>query len=414
MSKDLAIPAKTPFSDSGQILDEGSTSAEDIASQIASQSIRLKFKRPELEAGFLNFSKSYGLTQVRVAYALLIVLIGVFGFSDLYAFPLETAKKTLSVRLGFIVPVLIYAYWRTRQAKSAVPLYPVFVVGAVVSSIGGVLVVYFPYAMGLDAHYEGLMLFMFGIGGFMGLRFAHATWVLIFMVVLYAATQSTTDATTSFIFNSTYRLTCAALISAAAGYMGERQTRSVYLHRILLERHAHRDGLTGIANRRAFDLHAARAVQLSARENKPLTVAILDADHFKQYNDTYGHLKGDDCLQQLASVIGHMARRPMDMAARYGGEEFVLLLFDMGEEESMAMMAKLQMGIKSLALEHKGSPMGGYVTVSGGVCTRLAGQMQPLSQMLAEADKALYKAKATGRNRFVHSSMEAFSPGHPA
>lgn len=414
MPLDTPKNRNVPSLESGQTADDRSITADDISQQIAHRGKVLRFNNPKLETAFLVFSEQYGLLQLRFVYVLLMVLVGLFGLSDLLIYPIETALQILFVRFAIVVPILVYAYRKSYKLVSGRPFYPLMVLTALVIALSAVMIINIPYIMGLEGHYGALMLFIYGVGGFMGLRFRHALGVLALMLVFYIGMHIVSDSTTNFIVNSSYRLLCAAIIGASQSYMAEKQLRLVYLQRILLERHAHRDGLTGIANRRAFDLHGARALQHSARENKPLSVIILDADHFKQYNDNYGHLKGDECLQQLARVISHSARRPMDMAARYGGEEFVLLLYDVGEDDAVRMMEKLQKDIKSLALEHKYSLVSNCVTVSGGICTRQAGHMQPLSQMLAEADEALYKAKANGRNQFVHSSIGVFSSGHPA
>lgn len=406
--------ATSPILESVQTPDDGSISTEEIAQHISNRGKTLRFKNTSLERAYLVFSEQYGLLQLRFVYVLLMVLVGLFGLSDLLIYPLGPALQIVGIRFFVVVPILIYAYRKSYRLTSGKPFYPLVVLTALVTALSAVMIMYIPYYAGLSGHYEALMLFIYGIGGFMGLRFRDAIIVLVIMMIFYIFTHMAIESSTNFIVNSSYRLFCAVIIGVSQSYMSEKQLRLVYLQRILLERHAHRDGLTGIANRRAFDLHGTRALQHSARENKALTVVILDADHFKQYNDNYGHLKGDHCLQQLARVISHSARRPMDMAARYGGEEFVLLLYDVNEEDAVRMMARLQKDIQSLALEHKYSLVSNYVTVSGGICTRQAGHMQPLSQMLAEADEALYKAKANGRNQFVHSSTAVFSSGHPA
>ncbi len=396
--------------DTGRTLFGDTFNAEQISAQLSRGGRRLLFPDPHLEAGFRRYFERYSLIQVRPALLVLIVLIGLFGLTDLANFPPEISRYTLALRLFVVVPVLAWAYWRTYRVGADSRLYPSLVVAAAITSVSAVALVYIPHSSGLHTPYEGLMLFMFGIGGFMGLRLAHAVSLLVLISLLYVAAELAAAMPLPFLVNSGFRIVCTAVVGGFAAYLNERQARQVYLHRILLESYAHRDGLTGIANRRAFDTHAVGVVQQAARERKPITLMIIDADHFKEYNDTYGHAMGDTCLQQLATAITQSARRPLDLAARYGGEEFVVLWFDIDAEKSQRLAAELQARIESLALPHAGSPVSGYVSVSGGIATRLAGDIRPLEDLLEEADHALYQAKAGGRNRFVHFSAAASSP----
>ena len=391
-----------PQADIGPSLIAVSASAEQISAQLSRASRRLRFPDPQLEAGFRRFLEPYSLVHVRPALLVLMVLIGLFGLADLANFPPEIARYTVALRLCVVVPILAWTYWRSYRISADSRLHPILVLAAAVSAAAGVVLVYLPHSVGLHTPYEGLMLFMFGIGGFLGLRFLYAVSVLALMTLFYVAAELAAGMPTAYLANSGFRIFCTAVAGSFAAYLNERQARDVYLHRVLLESHAHRDGLTGIANRRAFDAHAARVAQQAARECTPLTVMIIDADHFKQYNDTYGHAMGDACLQQLAQAITRSARRPLDIAARYGGEEFVVLLFDVGVEESQRLAARLQARIERLALPHAGSPLSGHVSVSGGIATRLANDHRTLEQHLGDADRALYQAKASGRQRFVH------------
>ena len=405
-----STPSPLLHADTGQTLLADASSAEQISAQLSRTSRRLRFPDPQLEAGFRRFVEQYSLVHVRLALLVLMALIGLFGLTDLINFPPEMSRYTLALRLCVVVPVLAWTYWRTHRISADSRLHPSLVLAAATSAIGGVALVYLPHSAGLHTPYEGLMLFMFGIGGFLGLRFAYAASLLALMTLLYVTAELVAAMPMDYLVNSSFRIVCTALVGACAAYMNERQARHVYLHRVLLESYAHRDGLTGIANRRAFDAHASRVAQQAERERKPITVMIIDADHFKQYNDTYGHAMGDTCLQQLASAISRSARRPLDLAARYGGEEFALLLYDVGAQESQRLAAKLQARIERLALPHTGSPVVGWVSVSGGIATRSANDTRPLDELLAEADQALYEAKAGGRNRFVHFSADAKSP----
>lgn len=166
-----------------------------------------------------------------------------------------------------------------------------------------------------------------------------------------------------------------------------------------LRTQASRDGLTGIANRRAFDEAFEREWRRAARQQEPLTLILLDIDFFKRYNDTYGHQQGDVCLKAVAWAVAAAVRRPADLAARYGGEEFVVLLPATRVEDALAVAEKIRSNVTDLALPHAASEAATHVSVSLGVAGWVpAADGDPLV-LLQQADQALYAAKAGGRNR---------------
>jgi diguanylate cyclase (GGDEF)-like protein/PAS domain S-box-containing protein len=180
-------------------------------------------------------------------------------------------------------------------------------------------------------------------------------------------------------------------------------SRDVTEHKQLeghLSRLATLDGLTGLANRRFLDDRAEREMQLARRADHPISLLLIDADHFKAFNDTYGHLAGDHCLQQIAAVIQGHATRPGDLAARYGGEEFALLLAETDRAGAHVVADRIRHGIEELALPHSGNSASEFVTVSIGVATVPPGMStSTVKDLVRLADHALYAAKDAGRNR---------------
>jgi diguanylate cyclase (GGDEF)-like protein/PAS domain S-box-containing protein len=160
------------------------------------------------------------------------------------------------------------------------------------------------------------------------------------------------------------------------------------------------DGLTGINNRRGFDSALDREWRQSEREQLPLSVALVDADSFKLFNDHYGHLAGDDCLRSIAAQVQAAGRRPSDVAARYGGEEFVLLMPNTDEAGALLVAERLRRLVEAVGIQHAGNKAGsGIVTVSAGVATvRPFGGGTTPKALLETADAALYRAKESGRN----------------
>lgn len=157
------------------------------------------------------------------------------------------------------------------------------------------------------------------------------------------------------------------------------------------------DGLTGVANRRKFDEELGRTWRQSLREKTELSIIMIDIDYFKRYNDHYGHLRGDKCLQSVAGALQAAVNRPYDLLARYGGEEFVCLLPNTHLKGAVVVAERMQAGIQALQLEHADSEIGQVVTVSMGIATMTANSTDEAQVLLEAADNQLYEAKQAGR-----------------
>ena len=161
---------------------------------------------------------------------------------------------------------------------------------------------------------------------------------------------------------------------------------------------AQQDGLTGLANRRHFDATLLSELSRAKRSGDHLSVVLCDVDHFKLYNDHYGHLAGDDCLKAVAATIQSVCRRPADLAARYGGEEFVLVLPDTPTDGAQLVATAMLDAINALAIPHARSGVAPNVTVSAGIASFDANKGVNPAELIARADGALYQAKERGRN----------------
>ena len=168
----------------------------------------------------------------------------------------------------------------------------------------------------------------------------------------------------------------------------------------LLKQYSFVDGLTGIYNRRFFDLEIERLLKQASRLQQPFATMMLDIDFFKKYNDEYGHLKGDDVLRQVAAALKQQVKRPIDTVFRYGGEEFVVLLPNTAKEGAKIIAEQLVAAVKNLCIENRGSPLE-VVTVSVGLAFLAKGEYCDTTQLLHRADSALYNAKDTGRNKYT-------------
>ncbi len=166
-----------------------------------------------------------------------------------------------------------------------------------------------------------------------------------------------------------------------------------------LQKLADVDGLTGIANRRSLDSYLEHETARCIRENQPISLIMIDLDHFKAYNDYYGHLAGDNCLKRIADILKTKVRRPSDIAGRYGGEEFCIILPNTDAEGTKHVAEYLRLTVEELQIPHAGNDEKGVVTLSLGVVTHYPDPSFAISTLLNDADKALYHAKRCGRNR---------------
>ena len=165
-----------------------------------------------------------------------------------------------------------------------------------------------------------------------------------------------------------------------------------------LEKQAHTDGLTGLANRRYFDVQLEKEWKRALRKGGSLSLAMLDIDYFKLYNDNYGHQAGDEAIKKVADCLKMKVQRASDTVARYGGEEFAIIMVDCTEQEAVLFMERLITSIEELHIVHAYSSCSSYVTFSMGVATLKAADDVDYSTLLRLADNALYRSKAKGRN----------------
>ena len=166
------------------------------------------------------------------------------------------------------------------------------------------------------------------------------------------------------------------------------------------------DDLTGLVNRRGFDRHLDDEIASARREQQPLTLVLCDLDMFKRYNDTLGHVEGDQCLRQVGALLRDACHRPRDRATRYGGEEFGLILPNTPKSGAMMFARALRRMLSTLALPHPASDVAAHVTLTGGITTCVPDAGTTAEGMVMRADEALYVAKARGRDRFFSFEMQ--------
>ncbi|GEA67426.1 GGDEF domain-containing protein [Acinetobacter pittii] len=212
--------------------------------------------------------------------------------------------------------------------------------------------------------------------------------------------------------NRTY--TFSSFLGMTLAYATDRQHRENYLQNCMIELNrielmqqaqqlsllSQQDALTGLANRRYLDETLDNEWRRALRHETPLTIMMVDIDYFKAYNDTLGHLKGDECLKEIAIAISSIAARSGDLVARYGGEEFLLLFPMTNSQQALIQVERLMNAINKIAIKHPCSDVSLHVTISVGVATTIPRLNDSISAFVARADHALYKAKTNGRNQY--------------
>ncbi len=262
--------------------------------------------------------------------------------------------------------------------------------------------------IGHDEELGLLTLYVIAAFFFSGLMFRTALASATAIIVCFAATSIAMGLVTPVFLKSLLVLAVTWAMGAIVYCDIERSARRSFLEDALIAEMVERDGLTGLMNRRALDGYLQRVWQQAQRDGRTLAMLMIDIDHFKQYNDTYGHQAGDAALRAVALLLKSFTRRPLDIAARYGGEEFVLVLYDMAYSHLQELAERIRQLAEGVAVSDAGSIQVPGVTVSIG-----AGVVEPSDQRspqgaLQFVDEALYKAKKAGRNRVVCDGIEEY------
>jgi diguanylate cyclase (GGDEF)-like protein len=190
----------------------------------------------------------------------------------------------------------------------------------------------------------------------------------------------------------------------------EKWSRMSFLETHLIEELSQHDTLTGLKNRRVFDEFLERLWQKGIENARVIAILMLDIDHFKAYNDRYGHQAGDQTLRRVAQTLQKLVSRPHDVLARYGGEEFAVVLYDVDGRQAKALAEQMRRAVGELAIQHEGSPIGATLTISVGVASIEPSRDRESRGALQLADQALYEAKTRDRNRV--ELMEADAHRH--
>jgi diguanylate cyclase (GGDEF)-like protein len=355
-----------------------------------------------------EFRKSYSkliIPRFRIAVVSGFILILTFEAVDRLSGTHAIVTAASVIRLGIILPGLAIAGAATYIKKLREHIMPFILMAVLLAGLGIVGVFLVNYHGSGRVRYESLMLITAIVYFVTGLLIRMTVVCSLSVMFAYVIGCVVTGVNAELTLYSSVYLTLMNIIGAGGCYIIELTIRSNYLQRKNLRYLAEHDGLTGIYNRHTFNETYIRLWRQAARDGKAIAVMMVDVDFFKLYNDTYGHLEGDRCLQKIAAVLAQYVRRPLDIVSRYGGEEFVVVWYDAVERRAHEMSEEFRAGIEALGIRHRTSKACESVTVSVGCAMETPFPGGEPEELINRADTALYRAKRKGRNRVVFTPV---------
>lgn len=378
--------------------------------------------RQQLERGFgaLRFTPpleveywrtSFELIRPRLRFTLLIVALLAVAMIllDTVLVRVQAPGIIMIWRYGVLLPAILIAFSATflREAWRRYRL-TVTILGPLILAAATVLIVHVQ-SEGNQSIFGVLVLAITFIYYLVGLSFYGALAANVIGLVTFVVAASVFGFADATMLYQLVILLFASVVSATLAHNLESLQRQTWLEQRMLEEMAERDGLTGIYNRRRLETHLARVWEQATRESRPMALMMVDVDHFKNYNDRYGHQAGDEALKQVARVLSGVARRPLDMAARYGGEEFVVMLFDTTVEHAVTTADQVLQEVRMLGIPHSASAASDVITVSIGLAHVMPAPGRSVEGLLQIADQGVYLAKDSGRNRVEVMSLAEYA-----
>jgi diguanylate cyclase (GGDEF)-like protein len=355
---------------------------------------RLRFE-PALETRFVAEHLQSVKLRVRAWYSLSVAMASFFtvmqtirtGVGSVTFWAHALGIMPCALTLGWLVWSRSYERRFLQTARVLVPLF------------GALIAIFVSQAVGnhQDEQLAALTTNVVAAFFFAGLLFRAGLVAALTIVTAYAIGGHLFALQAPFaLFKSVLALAGTAAMSAIIYRDKERADRRNFIESGLIAELIARDGLTGLANRRAFDEHLLRVWQQAQRDGRVLSTLMVDIDHFKTYNDSFGHQAGDAALRGVAQALADFARRPLDVAARFGGDEFAIVLYDLSIANVLDITERLRQSVQ----------LGSRVTVSIGVSVVMPTAGRTPQGALQLADEALYEAKKGGRNRVVVKGIE--------
>lgn len=395
-----------------------STEAADHASSLTAQLQRgfpwMRFE-PALESVYRTGQFADNLRLLRINILLLAAIIFLLIQIDRVVMPVLSAKLPDILRLGVMVPVLMIAFALTflRNASTWYPRIMTVLMTLALMAIAWIGL--WAWGNGENRVFVRLAVAIVAVYFVLGVPVRSAIAANGLALVFYAVAATVAWSMPGAVLTQFMAmLVMTSVICAAGAYNLEHARRTAWLEGRLLAETAMQDGLTGIHNRRRLDEHLQRVWQQCVREHKPIALLFADIDHFKAYNDRYGHQAGDEALKAVAAVLARHARRPLDIAARFGGEEFAVVLYDTTREHAVRIGGEILEEVRGLGITHDASSAASVLTISLGIACVVPVARRSSAGLLQLADQALYAAKDGGRNqvRTLEAEYEHMKTGY--
>jgi diguanylate cyclase (GGDEF)-like protein len=333
--------------------------------------------------------------------SLYVALSTTLGFAviDHFVLPAPRIGNSDLVRFGLQLPMVLVMLVITGRRLYARWYQPTIQIAAPLFGIGSVILAAQASTDQLPLVAARLLLAVFFFYFMISLSFWAAIRTNVILVAAFSVAAAMGFVPAHIATYELFVLLCANLIGALGCYALEHANRVAFLDRRRLVEVAMHDGLTGLLNRAALEEQTRKLWQQAVRDRQLVSVILIDIDHFKAYNDRYGHQAGDQCLRDVARAVRVAAsRRPLDLVARYGGEEFIAVLFGADRSHAESVARSVVDSVRGLHIPHTASPTRPHVTASVGTAT-----VDPASEYSHDlavqlADRALYAAKETGRD----------------
>jgi len=353
----------------------------------------------ELESAYRRDQFQERLRYLRINLALLAAISLIVIQVDRVVIPMMGHIVPDLARTGIMLPLLLAGFAMTfvRRADAWYPRYIAVAMTLALAAMSWVSIS--AWIAGEPRIFGRMMLAIIAVYFVLGLAFRSAIVVNALGIVAYIAIANAKGMPVIDLTHYLLTLGIANVICIAGAWNLEHARRTAWLEGQRLAETAMQDGLTGIHNRRRFDEHLQRAWAQSIRDRKPIALLLADIDHFKAYNDRYGHQAGDEAMKAVAGVLGRFSRRPLDLAARYGGEEFAVILSDTKRASAERIGAEILEAVQQLAIPHQDSSAAPVLTISLGIACVVPAARRSWAGLVQLADQALYTAKDGGRNR---------------
>lgn len=362
-------------------------------------------KQPSADTLFKqHFNDAHVVTSRYVALATFLVL-ALFAWWDLDSLGLNHPQlnEVLFIRFSFTTPIILLTFIYSFKTKPSISQDLLVTLSCLITSMTIVALHWKFFSLGKTLEINSIMLCLVAVYFLPNIFSIQKLIIGITLIFSYFVYLYYTKHDASYYIHSGIYLSSINIAGLIHSINFDKQRRIIFDKTEFLKQLALTDQLTGAENRHKFDENFIELLKQARQENKSIAIAIADIDYFKQYNDSYGHLSGDECLIKVAHTFLNMKKHPLDRCIRFGGEEFILIKYDVTSDDSEAWGESIIQAVYQLNIPHKSSSIESRVTTSAGLIHWDPSSNLTRTELMRRADEALYKAKDNGRNQIMIS-----------